>query len=72
MAGGLRGAGQPSRPMTCAVFAAAYLKHLAFKHGIPSFYFAPDPEHYVNILVRAAGLVGHMDCRLCLGLAGKP
>ena len=72
MAGGLRGAGQPSRPMTCAVFAAAYLKHLAFKQGIPSFYYAPDPEDYVNLLVRAAGLVEHMDCGLCLGLAGKP
>ena len=72
MAGGLRGAGQASRPITCAVSAAAYLKCLVFKQRIPSFYFAPEPADYVNILVGDAGLVEHVDCRLFLGLAGKP
>ena len=72
IAGGLRGAGQPLRPITCAVSAAAYLKCLVFKQGIPSFSFALDHADYVNILVRDAGLVEHMGYRLFLGLAVKP
>ena len=56
--------------MTRADSAVARLKFLVFKQD-PSFYFALDPANYVNLLVRAAGLVEHMDCRLQLGLAGS-